>query len=76
MPPIFHVEAFTRIDCARSSGVKAGVEAASADELKSALASLPAEAKEKLKAALGGEGPKGPFTFASGLPDCCTASPE
>jgi len=65
-----------------SSGVKAGIEASSAEDLKSALSSLSDDAKAKLKAALEEkkEEPKpaasGPFSFPSGLPDCCTASPD
>jgi len=57
-----------------STGIKAGIAAASDEELTSAIASLPAEAKAKLKAAL--EGPASPFSFSSGLPDCCAASPD
>ena len=61
-----------------SSGIKASVDTASEEELKSALSGLSAEAKAKLSAALSAEPVKksGPFGFASGMPDCCTASPD
>jgi quercetin dioxygenase-like cupin family protein len=57
-----------------SSGISAAVQAASAEELRVALASLTPEMKERLNAAL--SPPSSIFAFNSGLPDCCTSNPE
>jgi len=55
-----------------SSGIKAAIETANQADLSATLSALPDDMKAKLKAALSA----GPFSFSSGLPDCCTASPD
>ena len=65
-------------------GAGASMPADLSDETKKALEALPEAAKaelmEKMKAMMPADTAKpvekGPFTFESGLPDCCTASPD
>ena len=59
---------------ASASVVKLGLS----DDTKKALDGLPEAAQKELLAQLEKSmpAPSGPFTFASGLPDCCAASPD
>ena len=59
---------------ASASVVKLGLS----DDTKKALDGLPEAAQKELLAQLEKSmpAPAGPFTFASGLPDCCAASPD
>jgi len=61
-----------RMGAGASSGIKAAIETANQADLSATLSALPDDMKAKLKAALSA----GPFSFSSGLPDCCTASPD